>query len=571
MNADFSSRRPAGQRAHVKGEASVPLWDLTIGDMLAKRAGEYPQREALISQHQNQRFTYAQLAQQVDRLAAGLLSLGLQKGDRLGIWSPNCSEWILCQFATARIGVILVNVNPAYRLGELEYALNQVQCRALVLATRYKSSDYVAMIGQLAPELRNMSAGEIALAKLPHLKHVILLGEKIGDFCGVQSFDALMQCGQAEHFAQLDECSRQLGADDAINIQFTSGTTGAPKCATLTHRNIVNNAYFVTGALKFTEQDRLCLPVPLYHCFGMVMGSLGCIAHGACMVLPSPVFDAGACLRALQDYQCTAVYGVAAMFVALLGQEVDDAAFAQLRTGIMAGGPCPAEIMAQVMERMNLREITIAYGMTETSPVSFQSDVDDSVERRLHTVGRIHPHVEVKLVDEQEETVGVGETGEIWTRGYSVMQGYWGDEETTRESITPDGWMRTGDLGEMDAEGYLAIVGRLKDMIIRGGENVYPREVEEFLYRHPGIEMVQVFGVPSQKYGEEVCAWVIVKDGQELNGEQVKDFCRQKITHFKIPSIVRIVDEFPMTVTGKPQKNVMRRMMCEEMGVSEDG
>ncbi|MET2828352.1 AMP-binding protein [Mesorhizobium shangrilense] len=557
---------PVDGRAHVSGERSVPLLPHTIPALFSQTAAKYATQDAAVFVAQDKRFTWSELSDTVDALAAGFLALGLEKGDRVGIWSPNRWEWLVTQFATARIGLILVNINPAYRLTELEYALNKVSCKALVTAAQFKSSDYLGMIETLAPELATTTPGKLKASKLPSLKIVIRMGEENSP--GMFNFgDVLAMAGRDEHDS-LDRISEGLKASDAINIQFTSGTTGAPKGATLTHTNIVNNGHFVTSAIKLTVDDRLCIPVPLYHCFGMSMGTMGCVSKGATMVFPGEGFDPGATLTAVAQERCTGLYGVPTMFVAIL-DHADFQSFdlSSLRTGIMAGSPCPIEVMKKVVSLMHMAEVTIAYGMTETSPVSFQSGVDDPLEKRVSTVGRIHPHVEVKAVDADGATVAVGEPGELCTRGYSVMKGYWEDEAKTREAIDTDGWMHTGDLATIDAEGYCNIVGRVKDMVIRGGENVYPREVEEFLYRHPKVKEVQVFGIPDPKYGEELCAWIVLKPGQITTEQEIKAFCAGQIAHYKIPSYVRFRTELPMTVTGKPQKFLMRNAMVEELGL----
>jgi fatty-acyl-CoA synthase len=525
--------------SQVAGPREPALLEETIGDCLARIAREHADREALVSCHQGIRLTYAQLDAEVDRLARGLLAWGLRTGDRVGIWSPNCAEWTLAQLATARAGIILVNVNPAYRTSELVYALNQSGCRMLLAARAFKTSDYAAMIDDVRAELRTV-------------EDVVYLGEA--------AWDALLEGGDAALPA--------LSPTDAINIQYTSGTTGAPKGATLSHRNILNNGYLVGEACRYTPADRVCIPVPFYHCFGMVMGNLGAVTHGATMVIPAPAFDPAATLQAVADERCTSLYGVPTMFIA----ELDHPDFASydltsLRTGIMAGSPCPVEVMKRVIADMHMDEVTIAYGMTETSPVSTQTAFDDPLDKRVGTVGRVHPHVEVKVAGDDGAPVARGETGELCTRGYSVMLGYWEDPARTAEAIDADGWMHTGDLATMDAEGYLNIVGRSKDMVIRGGENVYPREVEEFLYTHPDVADVQVIGVPDEHYGEELMAWIVVRGDASLDAEAVRAYCQGRIAHFKVPRYVKVVDAFPMTVTGKVQKFKMREQAIDELGL----
>jgi len=559
--------RPIGGLSHVKGETVRPLIEKTIPDLLCETVRRFGERDALISVHQQIRLTWREFSNEVDALARGLVMLGLAKGDRLGIWSPNTVEWVLTQFATARIGIILVNINPAYRLSELEYALNKAGCVALVTAPSFKSSDYIGMLNRLAPELAGSTPGEIRAARLPALRTIIRLGSERTD--GMLNFAEVVERGRAGTDIDLDRLGRALDRNDPINIQFTSGTTGAPKGATLTHRNLVNNGDNVTTRMLFTEADRLCIPVPLYHCFGMSMGTLGCVTKGAAMVFPGEGFEPGATLKAVEQERCTGLYGVPTMFLAMLdAPDFGGYDLTSLRTGIMAGAPCPIEVMKRVIDRMHMDEVTIAYGMTETSPVSFQSHTSDPVDKRVATVGRVHPHIEVRIVDPGGAVLPVGEAGELCTKGYSVMSGYWDDEENTKHAITPDGWMHTGDLATIDEDGYAAIVGRVKDMVIRGGENIYPREVEEFLYRHPKISDVQVFGIPDEKYGEELCAWIVVKAGETLSEEEVKAFCEDEISHFKIPRFVRFRETLPMTVTGKPQKFLMRRAMIEEMGLA---
>ncbi|MGE0212461.1 MAG: AMP-binding protein [Parvibaculaceae bacterium] len=566
-SAGQSRIAPVDGLSHVIGASEPPLLDLTIPELLRRTVERFPGREAAVFRAHGQRWSWKEFSDRVDQCAAALLALGLEKGDRVGIWSPNRPEWLLAQFATARVGIVLVNINPAYRRAELEYALNKVGCRVLITASRFKTSDYLQMLRDLAPELSSSSPGTLEAARLPHLETVIQLGSE--PVAGTMTFDALMEKGAGADGEKLDAISKALDPDDDVNIQFTSGTTGAPKGATLSHRNIVNNGYFIGRAMELTEKDRLCIPVPFYHCFGMVLGNLACVSAGATMAFPGEGFDPLDTLMALHEERCTGVHGVPTMFVAMVDhprfKEFD---LSSLRTGIMAGAPCPIELMKRVVSEMHAREITIAYGMTETSPVSFQSGTKDPLERRVSTVGRIHPHVEVKVIDAEGGTVPVGERGELCTRGYSVMRGYWSDPERTAESIDADGWMHTGDLATIDKEGFCNIVGRVKDMVIRGGENIYPREIEEFLYRHPKVQSVQVFGVPDREKGEEVCAWVVLKPGAEANEEEVRTFCRGEIAHYKIPRYVRFVSELPMTVTGKPQKFLMREAMVKELGLT---
>ncbi len=552
--------------SYVHGVSSQPLLGDTIGALLDRIAATYPERPALVVRSQDVRMDYRQFHAEVERIAAGLLSLGLERGDRIGIWAPNRAEWVLLQFAAPKAGLILVNINPAYRLHELEYALNKVRCRALVLPRRFKASHYLDMLMELAPELALAMPGDLQCERLPSLREVIVLDEQAAP--GTRTWHALAARADAQAMARLREVESQLGFDDPVNIQFTSGTTGAPKGATLTHHNIVNNGFFIGEAMRLTEQDRLCIPVPFYHCFGMVLGNLACVTHGACMVIPGEGFDVLATLEAVQEERCTGLHGVPTMFIAELEHpEFSRFDLSSLRTGIMAGSPCPIEVMRRVVSDMHRSEITIAYGMTETSPVSFQSTTDDPLERRVDSVGRIHPHVEVKLVDERGHVVPRGMPGELCTRGYSVMLGYWEDEARTREAIDEARWMHTGDLAVIDEAGYCTIVGRLKDMIIRGGENIYPREIEEFLYTHPKVQDVQVFGVPDEKFGEQVCAWIRLREGCEASEAEIQGYCRHHLAYFKVPHHVRFVDAFPMTVTGKVQKYLMREAMVEELGM----
>ncbi|MEX0302447.1 MAG: AMP-binding protein [Leisingera sp.] len=554
---------PIDGLSHARGPSEPPLQHITIPALLRQAVKHHGRREALVFAGVGIRMTYADLARKADELAAGLLELGVTKGDRVGIWSPNRCEWVLTQFATARIGAILVTINPAYRLAELEYALNKTGCKVLIAAESFKSSNYLGMIRELAPELADAAPGQLAAARLPALRHAVVMTADPGP--GVLSFDTLQEMGAGADATALDAISAELLPEEAINIQFTSGTTGLPKGATLTHLNIVNNARFVTSRIKLTEADRLLIPVPLYHCFGMVMGVLGAVSKGAAMIFPSEAFEPAAVLDAAAAERATALYGVPTMFVALL-QELDQTPrdISSLRTGIMAGAPCPIEIMRQVNRDMHMHEVTICYGMTETAPVSFQSFTTDPAEKRCTTVGRVHPHLEVKVVDTEGRTVPAGERGELLVRGYSVMQGYWDDPAST-DAATIDGWMRTGDLATIDQDGFCSITGRLKDMIIRGGENIYPREVEEFLIRHPSIADAQVFGVPDQKFGEQVCAWVVPAANTSLSSDEIYGYCRGQIAHFKIPHYVRIVEELPMTVTGKPQKFRMREEMLKQL------
>jgi len=552
----------------VHGAHDAPLLYETIGQAFDRAAACYPQNDALIVPHQNIRWTYAELKERVDDLAAAFVALGLEPGERIGIWAPNCAEWTLTQFASAKAGLILVNINPAYRLTELEFALNKVGCKALVTASQFKSSNYLEMLHTLAPELATCEPGTLQAKRLPDLRCVIRVGDEATNGC--LNFTQLAARVEGKHRKRIAELGNELQPDDEINIQFTSGTTGLPKGATLTHFNILNNGYFVARALRLTNRDRMCIPVPLYHCFGMVMGNLGCVTHGAAMVYPSEGFDAKLTLQSVVQEKCTVLYGVPTMFIAELDHpEFGTFDLRSLRTGIMAGAPCPIEVMKRVTHDMHMSEVTIAYGMTETSPVSFQSGVDDPLDRRVSTVGRIHPHLQVKIVDEQGRIVPRGVQGQLLTRGYSVMRGYWDDAEKTGEAIDAAGWMRTGDLGTIDAEGYCNITGRLKDLVIRGGENISPREIEEFLYRHPQVQAVQVFGVPDAKYGEEVCAWIQLKPGVTITEQAVRDFCLGQIAHHKIPRYIRFVNEFPMTVTGKVQKFIMREQMRDELGLSE--
>jgi len=555
------------QLSYVSGTSEQPLLYKTIGKALRDCATTHPDREALVVCQQNIRWTYAELDQRVDAFAAGLLALGLVPGDRVGVWAPNRAEWVVAQFATARAGIIQVNINPAYRTHELAYVLNKVSCRGLITASEFKSSNYVAMLQSLAPELSRSTPGKLQASKLPHLKTVIRLGAEKTP--GMLNYEEIFELGSDHENQQLEQLQKDLQADDAINIQFTSGTTGSPKGATLTHFNILNNGFFVGEAMKFTAADRLCIPVPLYHCFGMVMGNLNCITHGATMVIPSEGFDPALTLQAVSDEKCTALFGVPTMFIAELDlPDFKNYQLSTLRTGIMAGASCPIEVMKRAVSEMNMKQVTIAYGMTETSPVSFQSSTDDSLQHRVTTVGRIHPHVQVKIVNEQGKTVPVGTKGELCTRGYNVMLGYWDDTEKTDEAIDASGWMHTGDLAILDSEGFCNIVGRVKDMVIRGGENIYPREVEEFLYSHENIQEVSVFAVPDSKLGEQLCAWVRLKDATRMSEEELQAYCKDKIAHFKIPYHIRFVDEFPMTVTGKIQKFVMRDKMIEELNLA---
>jgi fatty-acyl-CoA synthase len=536
--------------SYAHGGSAVPLLGETIGANLERTVDRYPDNEALVSRHQGRRFTYAQFNDAVDVVARGLLDVGLEVGDRVGMWSPNSYEWLLLQYATAKAGIILVNINPAYRTSELEYAMNQSGCRMLIAAPSFKTSDYVAMIDQVRPDLAT-------------LERTV--------FVDSDDWDALLTAGDSVPVDRLRKRMAGLEFDDPINIQYTSGTTGFPKGATLSHHNILSNGFFVGEGCGYTERDRVCIPVPFYHCFGMVLGNLACTTHGATIVLPEAAFDPLAVLETVEAERCTSLYGVPTMFIA----ELDHPDFgrydlATLRTGIMAGSTCPVEVMKQVVSRMHMDEVTICYGMTETSPVSTQTSQSDTLELRVSTVGRVHPHVEIKIVDSDTgQTVERGQTGELLTRGYSVMLGYWDDPDRTAQVIDQARWMHTGDLATMDPDGYVDIVGRIDDLIIRGGENVYPREIEEFLHKHPDIIDVQVTGVPDSKMGEEIMAWVKPRAGAMLSADDVREFCRGRIAHFKVPRYVQFIDEFPMTISGKVQKFRMREMAREQPEITE--
>ncbi len=536
-------------KSYAAGPANSPIIEETIGENFERTVRANPDAEALVDVATSRRWTYRELNDEIDVVACGLMSLGIEPGERVGIWAPNCAEWTIVQYATAKIGAILVNINPAYRTHELAYVLNQSGIRTLISATAFKTSDYVRMVEEVRPES-------------PALKEVLFLGTD--DWTGLRS--------RAELVADAALRARMAGLanTEPINIQYTSGTTGFPKGATLSHRNILNNGFFATELIKFGPDDRLCIPVPFYHCFGMVMGNLGCTTHGATMVIPAPGFDPGLTLAAIEQERCTGVYGVPTMFIAMFGHpDFANRDLSSLRTGIMAGAVCPVEVMKRCLNEMNMTEVAIAYGMTETSPVSCQTLIHDDLERRTASIGRAHPHVEIKIVDpDTGDIVERGQPGEFCTRGYSVMLGYWEDEEKTREAIDADGWMHTGDLAVMREDGYCNVVGRIKDMVIRGGENIYPSEIEAFLYTHPDIEDAQVIGVPDEKYGEEICAWIRMKPGQPaLDAGAVRDFAADKLAHYKIPRYVHIVDEFPMTVTGKVRKVDMRKESVRLLGL----
>ena len=568
----LSPAQTLSTRSEASGASHPPLIEQTLGDFFDAMATRQPEHLALVSVHQGLRYSYAELQTQSSQLASALLQLGLVTGDRVGIWSHNNAQWLLMQLATAKVGLILVNINPAYRVAELDYALNKVGCKALVTMARYKTSDYIGMLRELAPELKGGAANALQIARLPQLKSIVWIDAPgDADEPGMTRFSSLLASGDAND-PRVPLIAAALKATDAINIQFTSGTTGFPKGATLTHRNILNNGFFIGQAMQLTPLDSLCVPVPLYHCFGMVLGNLACITHGATIVYPSDGFDPLSVLQTVQDEKCTALHGVPTMFIA----ELDHPRFKEfdlssLRTGIMAGSPCPTEVMKRVVEQMNLREITIAYGMTETSPVSCQSATSAPLAKRVSTVGLVQPHIDIKIIDpETGAVVARGEPGEFCTRGYSVMQGYWGDLDKTREAIDADGWMHTGDLATMDSEGYVNIVGRIKDMVIRGGENIYPREIEEYLYRHAAVQDVQVVGLPDKKYGEELCAWIIIKPGHVLTEQDIRDFCKGQIAHYKVPRYIELVTEFPMTVTGKIQKFKIREAMKIQLGLVDE-
>ncbi|MEZ7909544.1 MAG: AMP-binding protein [Pseudomonadales bacterium] len=555
--------------SYASGTSDKPLLGMTIGEAFDRTVSLHADREAIISIHQNMRLTYRQLSEQVNIAAKALMALGLQKGDRIGIWSPNNLEWLITQYASAKIGSVLVTINPAYRSHELDYVLKQSGCRALVIQNQFKTSDYEGMVRELCPQLNRCLPGQLEHSEFKSLSSVISMTSS--SVTGIFDWQAMLALASSTSDDELQLRAQQLDMDEAINIQYTSGTTGFPKGATLSHHNILNNGYFTAGTMNFTEVDKLVVPVPLYHCFGMVMANLGCLTHGACLVYPSEGFEPEAVLQAVQQEQATALYGVPTMFIAELALDnFTDYDLSSLRTGVMAGAPCPVETMKQVNELMHMTEVEIAYGMTETSPVSFQTRVDAPLAKRVSTVGTVHPHVEVKIINaETGKTCPVNEMGELCTRGYSVMIGYWENDAATASAIDDAGWMHTGDIAIMDNEGYVNIVGRIKDMIVRGGENVYPREIEEYLMNHDCIEDVQVTGVPDPKFGEEIIAWVSLKSGAKMNEDDIKAYCKGNIAHYKVPRYIKFTDEFPMTVTGKIQKYKMRQVSIAELGLEE--
>ncbi|NNG80704.1 MULTISPECIES: AMP-binding protein [Acinetobacter Taxon 24D] len=555
--------------SYAYGTSSQPLLGMTIGEKFDQACQQYAEQDAVVSVHQNVRLSYKQLQDQVNAFACSLLQLGLEKGDRIAIWSPNCVEWTITQFAAFKAGMILVNLNPAYKSSELEYVLNKVSCKALVIAPQFKSSNYQDILTKIAPEITQSIDKLLSSKRLPHLKHIIKIDHE--QHTGIHRFADLLPEPTAAQLDQLHAIAADLQFDETINIQFTSGTTGNPKGTMLTHNNILNNGYFVGEAIHLTPQDRVCISVPLFHCFGMVMGNLACITHGSTMVYPSAVFNPLDTLKTIQQEKCTAAYGVPTMFIALLEHEqFDEFDLSSLRTGIMAGSPCPREIMQRVIERMHMTEITICYGMTETAPVSAQSSTADSVERRVGTVGRVHPHLEIKIVDENGKVVPRGNLGELCVRGYSVMLGYWEDTDKTQEVIDVAKWMHTGDIAEMDEEGFVKIKGRIKDMVIRGGENLFPKEIEDFLYTHPDVSDVQVIGLPDARYGEELCACIILHEHHQVNEEAIRRYCAEHISHNKVPRYVRFFTEFPMTASGKAQKFKLQELMRQELNLLED-
>ncbi len=564
--------QPQDDQSYVCGDRSQPLWRKTVWQVLQQTAASHGGRTAAVFCRHSVRWSWSELLRRVDQFAAGLLAVGLKPGDRLAIWSPNNPQWLIAQFATARIGVILVTINPAYKRSELGYALNESGATALILAPSFKKQNYLSILRELAPELDDSEPGKLQSKALPHLRIVIQTGaaqDANEQAAGAYAFEQVMNIAGPATQQRLDAITASLDPDDPINIQFTSGTTGSPKGATLTHYNIVNNGRFTVSRLHLTERDTLCIPVPLYHCFGMVMGTLGCACVGACMVFPDEGFDADSTLAAVTAERCTALYGVPTMFVSMLeSKQFSASAMHSLRTGIMAGAPCPEAVMRRVMDDMNMREVTIAYGMTETSPVSMQNHVDDPLQKRVATVGRIHPHAEVKIIDSNGRVMPVGQSGELCTRGYLVMQGYWNDAERTQQSIDAAGWMHSGDLAVIDGEGFCSIVGRVKDMLIRGGENIYPREIEELLFTHQHIQQAQVFGVPDDRLGERICAWVVLNPGASLTETELQAWCRERMAIYKVPEYVRFKTELPMTATGKPQKFIMRDAMIKELGAA---
>ena len=549
-------------QSYYQGRTDIPLIEQTIGQYLDNIVDNYPDHPAIVVHHQQIRLTYRQYQQQINQLAMGLLSLGVKPGDRVGIWSPNNIEWCLTQFATAKIGAIMVCINPAYRPSELKYALNSVECSTLITASEFKASNYISMLYELAPELKDSQAGELNLNALPHLKNIIRIGDEPAT--GMFSFNDIMQRATDAHKLELDAIAATLSCDQDINIQFTSGTTGNPKGATLSHKNILNNGFLMAQAMKLTHEDKLCIPVPLYHCFGMVLGNLVCISKGATAVFPGDSFDPKTTLEVVEKERCTGLHGVPTMFIAEL--ELKDFAnydLTSLRTGVMAGSTCPEQVMRKVHSSMHMKEVVIGYGQTECSPINNVTETDSPLEKQVTTVGRALAHTEVKIIDELGDVQKVGIPGEVCSRGAGIMRCYWNDEEKTKATIDQDGWLHSGDLGVMDEDGFVAIVGRIKDMIIRGGENIYPREIEEVLYTYPGIQDAAIFGISDEKYGEEVCAWIQPKDDAVLDENAIRDFLKDKLAYFKVPKHIRFVEEYPMTVTGKLQKFKMREQMQE--------
>ena len=554
--------------SYAYGTSSQPLLGMTIGEKFDQACQQYAEQDAVVSLHQNVRLTYKELQAQVNAFACSLLKLGLKKGDRLAIWSPNCVEWTITQFAAFKAGIILVNLNPAYKSNELEYVMNKVSCKGLVIASQFKSTNYQDILMKIAPEIKGAENKVLKAERLPHLKYIIKIDEE--EHTGLHRFSDLLTPPSKRQLNQLELVASESQFDETINIQFTSGTTGNPKGTMLTHNNILNNGYFVGEAIHLSPADRVCISVPLFHCFGMVMGNLACITHGSTMVYPSAVFNPLETLKAIQQEKCTAAYGVPTMFIAILEHEqFDDFDLSSLRTGIMAGSPCPREIMQRVIDRMHMSEITICYGMTETATVSAQSSTSDSVEQRVGTVGRVHPHLEIKIVDEQGKVVPRGQLGELCVRGYSVMLGYWEDHEKSQEVIDSARWMHTGDIAEMDEAGFVKIKGRIKDVVIRGGENLFPKEIEDFLYTHPDVSDVQVIGLPDARYGEELCACIILHEHHEITEESIRQYCTEHISHNKVPRYVRFFNEFPMTASGKAQKFKLQEFMHNELDLKE--